>query len=99
MQIACCSSPKTGARELGNGEILDVIVWYEQTVSLSLFAVLLALFSRVLLAETPSTPKAEPETGLEGVILVGPIQGGPTRQGVPDSRPLPNTEFVVAKGQ
>ena len=29
--------------------------------------------------------------------MVGPIQGGPTRQGVPDSRPLPNTEFVVLK--
>lgn len=57
----------------------------------------LVLFSRVLLAETPSTPKTEPGTGVEGVIMVGPIQGGPTRQGVPDSRPLPNTEFVVAK--
>jgi hypothetical protein len=63
-----------------------------------LFAVLLALSSRVLMAETPSTPKAEPGTGLEGVIMVGPIQGGPTRQGVPDSRPLPNTEFVVTTG-
>jgi len=29
--------------------------------------------------------------------MVSPIQGGPTRQGVPDSRPLPNTEFVVVK--
>lgn len=64
---------------------------------LSLLAVFLALFSRAVLAETPSTPKAEPGTGLEGVIMVGPIQGGPTRQGVPDSRPLPNTEFVVVK--
>jgi hypothetical protein len=63
----------------------------------SLLAVLFVLVSRVLLAETPSTPKTEPGTGLEGVIMVGPIQGGPTRQGVPDSRPLPNTEFVVVK--
>ena len=64
---------------------------------LPLFAVLLALFSRLILAETPSPPKAQPGTGLEGVILVGPIQGGPTKQGVPDSRPLTNTEFVVTK--
>jgi hypothetical protein len=68
-----------------------------KTYPLSLLAVFLALFSRILLAETPSTPKAEPGTGLEGVILVGPIQGGPTRQGVPDSRPLANTEFIVVK--
>ena len=67
--------------------------------ALCFFAVFLALFSCVLLAETPSTPKAEPGTGLEGVIMAGPIQGGPTRQGVPDSRPLPNTEFVVTKGE
>jgi hypothetical protein len=65
--------------------------------ALFLLAVFLALFSRVVLAETQATPKAEPETGLEGVILVGPIQGGPTRQGVPDSRPLANIEFLVVK--
>jgi hypothetical protein len=59
--------------------------------------VLLALFSRFALAETHSTPKPEAETGLEGVILAGPIQGGPSRQGVPDSRPLANTEFLVEK--
>ena len=65
--------------------------------ALSILAVFLALFSRVVLAETQATPKAERETGLEGVILVGPIQGGPTRQGVPDSRPLANTEFLVVR--
>ena len=64
---------------------------------LCLVPVFLVLFSGLLLAETPSTPNAEPGTGLEGVIMAGPIQGGPTRQGVPDSRPLPNTEFVVVK--
>jgi hypothetical protein len=35
------------------------------------------------------------ETGIEGVILVSPIHGGPARQGVADSRPLANTVFVV----
>jgi hypothetical protein len=62
-----------------------------------IFVVLLALFSRFVLAETQSTPKPEPETGLEGVISAGPIQGGPSRQGVPDTRPLANTEFLVEK--
>jgi len=64
---------------------------------LPLCAVLFALVSRFAVAETQSTPKAEPDTGLEGVILAGPVQGGPARQGVPDSRPLPNTEFIVEK--
>jgi hypothetical protein len=62
---------------------------------LLILVVLLALFSRFVLAETQSTPK--PGTGLEGVISAGPIQGGPSRQGVPDSRPLANTEFLVEK--
>ena len=57
-----------------------------------------ALFSRAGLAEAPSPPKSQPETGIEGVITAGPIQGGPTRQGVPDSKPLANTEFRVEKG-
>jgi len=64
---------------------------------LPLLAVFLASFARFVGAETQSPSKAGPETGLEGVILVGPIQGGPTKQGVPDSRPLANTEFLVVK--
>ena len=62
-----------------------------------IFVVLLALFSRVVPAQSPSVPKPQPETGLAGVISVGPIHGGPSRQGVPDSRPLANAEFLVAK--
>src|SRR4029450_2420522 len=38
---------------------------------------------------------AEPQTGIKGVIIVGPVHGGPSRVGVPDSRPLANTTFVV----
>jgi hypothetical protein len=57
----------------------------------------LTLFSGVVLAESPSPPKREPETGVEGVISISPIQGGPSRQGVPDSRPLANAKFIVAK--
>jgi hypothetical protein len=74
-----------------------VITYMRKPYLLSLLALLLALFSRFAWAETASTPKAEPGTGLDGVILVGPIQGGPTRQGIPDSRPLTNTEFLVMK--
>jgi hypothetical protein len=38
---------------------------------------------------------AEPGTGLEGVITVSPIRGGPSRAGIPDSGPLANVAFVV----
>jgi hypothetical protein len=34
-------------------------------------------------------------TGIEGTVSVGPIQGGPSRQGVPDSAPMANMPFVV----
>jgi hypothetical protein len=59
--------------------------------------VFVALFARAGLAEPPPPPKSQPETGIEGVISAGPIHGGPTRQGVPDSKPLANTEFLVKK--
>ena len=42
-------------------------------------------------------PSPEPGTGLEGSISLHSISGGPVRQGVPDSRPLANTTFVVKK--
>ena len=35
-------------------------------------------------------------SGIEGVISVGPIHGGPSRVGVPDSAPLPNVAFEVS---
>jgi hypothetical protein len=41
-------------------------------------------------AQTPS-----PSTGIEGVIAVGPIHGGPSRAGVEDSAPVANTVFEV----
>lgn len=37
----------------------------------------------------------EPGTGIEGVITVGPVHGGPSRPGLPDSKPLVNVTFVV----
>jgi hypothetical protein len=38
---------------------------------------------------------ADSTTGLEGVITVGPVHGGPARTGLPDSKPLANTAFVA----
>jgi hypothetical protein len=64
----------------------------------------MALFRRILaflvlscVSATPGqmTPTPEPETGIEGVISIGPTHGGPARIGVPDSKPLANTTFVV----
>jgi len=45
--------------------------------------------------QTQPTPTPQPGTGIEGVITVGPTHGGPTRVGVPDSKPLANRTFVV----
>ena len=60
-----------------------------------IFLVLLAGLSCLAMAEPQPTPTADAATGIEGVISVGPIHGGPARIGVPDSRPLVNTEFVI----
>jgi hypothetical protein len=54
----------------------------------------------ILLSCSPSAkaqPKAQSDsgTGVEGVISVSPIHGGPARRGIPNSRPLANTAFVV----
>ena len=40
---------------------------------------------------------SEPETGIEGVITVGPVHGGPTRMGLPDSRAVANMTFIAQK--
>jgi len=34
-------------------------------------------------------------TGIEGVVSVSPVHGGPSREGVTDSAPLANTVFEV----
>jgi hypothetical protein len=47
----------------------------------------------LLVAATLSA--SEPQSGIEGVITAGPVHGGPTRIGVPDSRPLANAAFIV----
>ena len=66
--------------------------------TLELFLILLALFCCVVRAGTEPTPSAKDETGFEGSISLHSISGGPVKQGVPDSRPLANTTFVVRQG-
>lgn len=55
--------------------------------------VLFALFSCAPFSRMSSA--VESGSGIEGVILVGPIHGGPSRAGIPDSKPLANVAFVV----
>jgi hypothetical protein len=43
-------------------------------------------------------PPPDAGPGLEGLISLHNISGGPVREGVPDSRPLANTTFDVKKG-
>lgn len=47
------------------------------------------------LIATLSLCAADPATGLEGVITVGPVHGGPSRLGLADSKPLGNTAFIA----
>lgn len=63
----------------------------------SLFRVTLALFLLGCFSSSRGeTPKStEAGTGIEGTITVAPTHGGPTRVGVPDSKPLANVVFVV----
>ena len=65
--------------------------------SISMLAVFLSWTPYVFPDGPSPTPGSEQESGIEGMISVGPIHGGPTRQGVPDSKPLADTEFKVEK--
>ncbi len=59
---------------------------------------LLGLFCCVAQVETQPTPTPESGKGIEGSIILHNIQAGPTREGVPDSKPLGKMTFVVQKG-
>jgi hypothetical protein len=55
-------------------------------------------FAGFCYAQTSPTPIPMPEaadTGIEGVITVGPTHGGPVRPGMTSSAPLANATFVV----
>ena len=61
----------------------------------SIFVLLLLPLLSAVSGEPSAAPKEE--SGVEGVITVGPIHGGPVRQDVPSSKPLADTEFKVEK--
>jgi hypothetical protein len=56
---------------------------------------LLGLTPCLVLAQSPPVPATGGSAGVEGTISVTPFQGGPTRKGEPDSRPLANITFEV----
>lgn len=44
-------------------------------------------------------PQVNLPSGIQGVVTVSPVHGGPTRIGVPNSKPLANTEFEIKNGE
>jgi hypothetical protein len=67
--------------------------------SLLLSLALVGLFLGVAQAQTQPTSTPDSLTGLEGTISLSPVQGGPTRQGSPDSRPAAHVAFEVKQGE
>ena len=67
---------------------------------LPLIPVIAALLTGMAFADpTPTPPSASStEAGIEGVITISPIHGGPIRQGEDESKPLPDTSFSVKQG-
>lgn len=47
--------------------------------------------------QTRSIAGTESQNGIEGTITISPVHGGPTRVGVPDSKPFGNATFIVEK--
>jgi len=54
------------------------------------------IFAAFCYAQASPTPMPQAETGIEGVITISPIHGGPVRPGIASSKPLANTTFVVS---
>lgn len=59
---------------------------------------LIALLFTATLAVSGRAQTSAPTTGIEGVISIGPIHGGPTRAGETDSAPLVKVTFDVSTG-
>jgi len=56
------------------------------------------LFLGFAQAQTQPTSTPDNSTGLEGTISLSPARGGPTRQGISDSKPATNMAFEVKQG-
>jgi hypothetical protein len=55
---------------------------------------MLGIVSTSLMIHSMNAETTAP-TGIEGTVTVSPIHGGPSRQGEPDSAPMPNIAFLV----
>ena len=60
--------------------------------------VMVGVLSSIIRAQMQPTAAPNNQTGIEGTITISPVQGGPTRQGSSDSRPLANMSFEVKQG-
>jgi hypothetical protein len=66
--------------------------------ALPLVPLFLAMLCCFAAAEPSPAPAASDSgTGIEGLITISPLHGGPVREGEPQSGPLPDTAFVVKK--
>ena len=67
-------------------------------IRLPLFFTSLPALLCLVHAQMSPSPQSSSDTGIEGTITMSPVMGGPTRQDMPDSRPLPNIAFEVRQG-
>lgn len=97
---------RPGARILGSlcefrcdGQVAVILAWVASMRKLFfLLLALIAFAAGATHAQMQSTPTPGNDTGIEGAVTISPVQGGPTRQGTPDSSPLPNITFEVRQG-
>lgn len=68
---------------------------YDMKTNRLMISLFIALLSCSSSANAEPTPQPDNAAGVEGVISVSPVHGGPVRRGVPNSRPLANTAFIV----
>jgi hypothetical protein len=67
-----------------------------ETFARKRFCVFVGLLLLLFVSGQMDAQTSSLSTGIEGIISVGPIHGGPTRAGEPDSAPLANVAFEVA---
>ena len=65
---------------------------------LSVFSAFIILAPCLAVAQTQPKPTPEGSAGIEGTISAGPAQGGPSKEGGSNSRPLVETAFEVKQG-
>lgn len=71
----------------------------KRKILLELVFILVTLTGCVALTGTEPALESNAGSGLEGLVVLHGISGGPVTQGVPDYRPLANTIFEVKKGE